>query len=299
MAKIRTLKPGIRTLSGGVLRSTWSRASTREERERDRDKHRRAQQPWRAWYKLEIWDHPTTGLRTLQLERMPICETCRRAPATIAHHKRPHNGIWELFIDPRNLESACKPCHDGAIQRGERAGNYARVIDLNSDVAVAANILYPAELHRSAIPLALVCGAPASGKSTFVEKNRQPGEIVIDVDAIVAELAGTPVRSNETKRDYLQAAMVERNRRLHALAREQRAPGAWFIVGAPSGTERARWARELGATRVIVISTPDDECVARIGRDANRAPIADELASAVYEWWRHFTRSAADEIIRG
>jgi 5-methylcytosine-specific restriction protein A len=292
MGKLRFSPPRLRTLRKR-LESGYS-GKNRLERERERDERRRSEQPWRAWYKLELWDHPRKGLRAQQLERQPICETCRAARATIAHHKRPHQGIWELFIDHKNLESACKACHDGAIQRGERAGNYSTEIDLSADAAIAANVLYPQKLQRSAIPLTIVCGAPGSGKSTYVEKHKQAGEITIDIDAIVAELAGTKVRSNQVQRDYLQAAMIERNRRLHALAHERCAPAAWFIIGAPQARERERWAASLGAAHVVVIETPLEECLARIYRDADRAPLADEISQAATGWWTRYSRSALD-----
>jgi len=41
---------------------------------------------------------------------------------TVVNHRRPHRGDWALFIDPRNHESVCKPCHDSAIQREEKRG---------------------------------------------------------------------------------------------------------------------------------------------------------------------------------
>jgi predicted kinase/5-methylcytosine-specific restriction endonuclease McrA len=294
---MRMLRPGLRMLNTSVVGKKWL-PSTRQERERDRDLRRSSQQPWRAWYHLAIWNHPSEGLRARQLEQKPICEACGRAPATVAHHKRQHSGSWELFVDPNNLESVCKPCHDGAIQRGERAGNYTNEIDLNQDVSIASNVLFPKTLARSAIPIAVVSGAPGSGKSHYVARHKRPGEIVINIDVIVAELAGTPIRSNETKKFYLQPAMIERNRRLNALARERQAARAWFIIGAPNAGERGRWATALGA-EVIVIETPADECMARIYRDPNRVPIADELAQAAIEWWGRYTRSPGDTIVCG
>ena len=55
----------------------------------------------------------------------PLCERClqvgRVTPATVANHRRPHRGDVALFFDRGNLESTCKACHDGPIQREERA----------------------------------------------------------------------------------------------------------------------------------------------------------------------------------
>jgi 5-methylcytosine-specific restriction protein A len=145
----------------------------------------------------------------------------------------------------------------------------------------------------------MVCGAPASGKSTYVDKHKQASDIVIDIDAIVAQFAGTALRSNEVKRAYFHAAMMERNRRLHVLAHERCALGAWFIIGAPEAKERERWAASLGATCVVVLKTPQEECVARIYRDANRAPLEDELVFAVSDWWARHSSSALDIAVDG
>lgn len=48
-------------------------------------------------------------------------------PATVANHKTPHRGDRKLFFYGE-LESACKNCHDQAIQRAEGEG-FAREID--------------------------------------------------------------------------------------------------------------------------------------------------------------------------
>lgn len=263
----------------------------RQQRERSRDRDRLAEQPWRAWYHLPIWDHPVTGLRAIQLARRPICEKCKRARATVAHHKRPHGGVWELFIDPNNLESVCKRCHDGEVQRGERAGNYAARIELVAGVAIPTNVLHP-QLARSAVPLTIVCGAPAAGKTEYVRQKAQRGDKVIDLDDIIADLAGSATRTAEAKRRHLCQALIERNRRLALLT--SGAP-AWFVVGAAAGWERRRWADGLGAQSVVLIDTPLRTCIARIRRDPLRAPIADELEEAAHGW---FARYSASNIAR-
>jgi 5-methylcytosine-specific restriction protein A len=66
------------------------------------------------------------GLRAHQLRHFPLCKHClkrqRITAATIANHVKPHKGDPVLFFDPLNLESTCKPCHDGPIQSFERTG---------------------------------------------------------------------------------------------------------------------------------------------------------------------------------
>jgi 5-methylcytosine-specific restriction enzyme A len=89
---------------------------------KDFDTRRRHELEYRAWYKLPIWQ----SSRVAQLARQPLCETCLKrgevTAATVVHHKEAHKGDWQKFIDPANHESACKPCHDGELQREERRG---------------------------------------------------------------------------------------------------------------------------------------------------------------------------------
>ena len=112
MARLKALPPSLPTLP-----STLAYAPTNE-RERDRFRDR---QHWRKWYRTARWKR----LRWSVLVRDRF--TCQRCGRTIsdtsllvANHKAPHRGDERLFWDEGNLEAACKPCHDGAIQSEER-----------------------------------------------------------------------------------------------------------------------------------------------------------------------------------
>ncbi len=91
----------------------------RIERRREQDKGRREAKPWRSWYQLKAW----RVRRVEQLAKQPLCERHLArgevVEATVANHRVPHRGDWELFIRGE-LESACAPCHDSEIQREER-----------------------------------------------------------------------------------------------------------------------------------------------------------------------------------
>lgn len=43
--------------------------------------------------------------------------------AEVVDHKIPHRGDLRLFLDPDNLQSLCKHCHDSHKQREERSGH--------------------------------------------------------------------------------------------------------------------------------------------------------------------------------
>jgi 5-methylcytosine-specific restriction endonuclease McrA len=65
-------------------------------------------------------------LRLAQLAAHPLCCLCAKLgivrAATVVDHIEPHKGNEELFFAAANLQSMCKPCHDGAKQELERTG---------------------------------------------------------------------------------------------------------------------------------------------------------------------------------
>ena len=85
---------------------------------------------YRRLYRTAEWKR----LQAAQLKKQPLCERCLNrgveVRATIVHHRMPHRGNLSLMFDPMNLESVCKPHHDGAIQADERRG-YSAAVDVN------------------------------------------------------------------------------------------------------------------------------------------------------------------------
>jgi 5-methylcytosine-specific restriction protein A len=101
--------------------------SDQADKRRQHDKARRQRSPWRKWYFTKAWK----TRRARQLAKVAYCEPCKRAGrtriATVANHKIPHRGDIKLFFSGE-LESACKHCHDSAIQREELEG-FSRDMD--------------------------------------------------------------------------------------------------------------------------------------------------------------------------
>lgn len=121
MGKLTNLRPAMRGLAPRIARST------------DAQGHSKGAETWRAWYHLARWKHPKTGLRMKVLIRDHF--TCQ-APACgklvgdtaqlVADHIAPHRGDPALFWCETNLETLCKPCHDGRKQALERRAALGR-----------------------------------------------------------------------------------------------------------------------------------------------------------------------------
>ena len=112
---------------GGVLPQAQAPALTREgycPKHKPPKAPRRASAEYHGWYSLPIW---TDDLRPAQLLREPFCRECaaryppgdprHRTWASVVDHITPHRGDWAKFIDPTNLQSLCKTCHDRKTAR--------------------------------------------------------------------------------------------------------------------------------------------------------------------------------------
>lgn len=282
----RTMPTSPRTLNRGAepardrTFARWGRErEARVERERDVVRGSAASRGYdRKWRRF----------RAAWLAEHPLCVMCEAHGAVVAaevvDHIVPHQGDRGLFWQDGNHQSLCKACHnrktvmeDGGFNRGAQS--------------------HPEFLRPSLVPLTIVCGPPCSGKSTYVAGRACPGDVVIDLDVIASEMAGTGL--HEWPVTVLGEAIRERNRRLLALsdpayvARD--APTvAWFIVTAPSAQRRAWWARVLQPREIVVLEVPRDVCAARaMDERSNWRGTVD----AIDAWWREYQRREGDALV--
>jgi 5-methylcytosine-specific restriction endonuclease McrA len=129
-------------------------------------------------------------LRAVVLGEEPLCRECSRrgivTPATLVDHILPKasNGS-----DAReNLQPLCADCHKEKTIR--------------EDSGFAATI--PKWIRPSAIPLTIVCGPPAAGKTSYVREHAQWNDLVIDLDAIIAMLSGGSNANGAGGRDHTE-----------------------------------------------------------------------------------------------
>lgn len=208
-------------------------------------------------------------------------------------HIIPHRGDQKLFWDKTNWQAMSGPCHsrktaseDGGFGNAPkgRAGTAEYI------PAYTGALRARSPLRRSALPLTIVSGPPGAGKSTWVSERAAPGDVVIDLDEIIAELSGLPLY--HAGLEWLSRGLQRRSELLASLAGAgDRTRHAWFIVSAPTKAERAMWKNALGAVQVVVIETPADACADRIRQDARRpAAVQLEHVSAARTWWTQYAR---------
>lgn len=215
------------------------------------------------------WDRE----RGVFLAANPWCVKCAaygtKTPATVVNHIIPHKMDLRLFWNRRNWEAVCGPCHNGPIQSAEkRSGGQRWAYSIPSDI------------QPSISPVMLVCGPPASGKTTYVKARAQPNDTIIDLDDYTVQAGG---RRWETDKTIVRAAFALRDAALHRLATKPTRM-AWLIVLAPTQDERSKWRAALGDVSMVVLDTPIDVCIDRIKRDPSRAHAAPRLIALANSW---------------
>lgn len=186
-------------------------------------------------------------MQTIKLNRVDdngdnICEYCGKPIVAkydcIGHHIEPLNerNVRDAMIslNPDNVMLVHHKCH---------------------------NIIHEKFVYKPK-QIYIVYGAPLSGKSTWVENNRNVGDLVIDIDRIWMCVSGC---AQYIKPDCLKSNVFGVRDTLIEQAKYRR--GKWnncYIVGGyPLVGERERLIRSLGA-REIFIDTSREECHARL-----------------------------------
>ena len=216
------------------------------------------------------------------LRAHPKCVKCGR-PANVVDHIVPHKGDWSLFWDFRgNVQSMCTPCHSKKTAMDD--GRWGML---------SMRPPFPGPLER---PLTVVCGPPGAGKTTYVASHAQPGDLVVDLDAIKSELSGLPPY-HANHEEWRERAMRERNKRLVGLCfPDCPHPRAWLISSCPLVADR-RWWRALGAETVL-IRPPIERVLQNISSDARRPPLrAHEHLHAAAEWFKRHSVEATETVL--
>ncbi len=109
---------------------------------------------------------------------------------------------------------------------------------------------YPGWLPKPDCAVTVVIGPPGNGARDHVAGLASPGDVIIDLPAIIAELSGgDPAKADKA---WVIAALTRRNAALAALAAPGGTSHAWLIAGAPKAWQRRFWQDMLGAEIVLL-----------------------------------------------
>lgn len=226
--------------------------------------------------------------RDQHLREYPLCEYCladgRTTAASVVDHDLPHEHDPSLFW-ANTYTSLCAAHHNGEKQRAEAmlsGDDLLAWVRRRKRPRKRWGFSIPHGLQPSAVPVTIISGAPASGKSTYARQHAKPGDLIIDFDIIRRAVGGTKW---DDRPEIIRAAFTRRAEMLHSLS--SRSEGqCWLIVMAPTQRERDTWREALGhKAQVIVLGTPEATCIERITRDPERKPVAAKQVEAVRTWW--------------
>jgi 5-methylcytosine-specific restriction endonuclease McrA len=222
-------------------------------------------------------------VRLSVLQDEPLCRFCKDAGKITPAQEVDHIDGNSRNNDRSNLRPLCKPCHTRRTVRDQGQGKMQ---------------WRPEWLRPSRIPLTIVCGPPASGKSTYVKEHAGKYDLVIDLDEIASSLSGQSLHDWDRSK-WLVPAMRRRNEILGDLSRATTArwPRAWLIVSEAKPEYRQWWDDTLKPERIIVIETQPDECMRRVRADSTRP--RDKTNAAITAWWSNYQRREGDEVVRG
>jgi hypothetical protein len=171
-------------------------------------------------------------------------------PSGIAVLQAQASGHYKLdkyagFFFRSNLQGLCRSCH--AIKS---------LADIQT---LGTRLSYVGTDRRNTT---VVCGPPASGKSTYVQQHLEDGDVYWDYDEVMAELSGLPMHQEDaTKRT---AVLLRRDRFIQETAEHQ---GRVYFIITRSTTKLARLLVSAGASLVEMDTTAGTRVVRLSQRD--------------------------------
>ena len=221
----------------------------------------------RKFYRSDEWLRFTQVLRLgRSVDGVLHCAYCGkpivRAYDAICHHKEPLTETnvtnMSIALNPDNIDVVHHACHN--------------------------------RIHADKLPhdheVFLVYGAPLSGKSSWVETVREPGDLIVDMDKIWHCIScGGGDAISYVKPPRLRAVAFALRDELFRIVemRVGKWERAYVIGGFPLLSERERLCRKFGAREVFIDAT-ETECLERL--DACEDGRGVEWQEFIREWFR-------------
>lgn len=200
--------------------------------------------------------------RLMFLAEHPLCAECERqgivTAASDVDHIQPVNGPGDpLFWESSNHQALCHECH--SKKTAKENGGFGNAVVERAKVF-------------------LVCGPPGSGKTTYVEQHKQPGDLIWDYDKILSALTDLPMY--ERPEGTIDIILALREALFKQLEKPGRIKRAWIIMAAPKRAQREEIKRRLNA-EIVMLNVPAEECIRRIS--SRHDP--EGWIKAIRYWW--------------
>lgn len=131
----------------------------------------------------------------------------------------------------------------------------------------------------------LVYGPPLSGKTTYVNKYKQRGDLLVDMDRIYQAITG--LEKFYKPNSLLSNAIAVQNTLIDNIkTRYGKWHNAWIVGGYADKYKRDRIINGLGA-EPILIDTSKEECITRLELDEKRKNLGWE--EYIIRWFEEYT----------
>ena len=131
----------------------------------------------------------------------------------------------------------------------------------------------------------IVYGSPASGKTTYVRKHMQPGDLVVDLDLLKQSISMADKTDASVRLLPIALAMRET---LYQLIEQRQidCDNVWVIGGLPNYDEREALRRRLDAELVFIEATKE-QCIERAMNDPERKD-KDIQVKVIEKWFKKY-----------
>ena len=132
----------------------------------------------------------------------------------------------------------------------------------------------------------IVWGCPGSGKTTYVKKHMEHGDMIVDLDLIKQSLS--MMDKTGAGDNLLQTALTIRELLYDLISRrEVNCNNVWVVSGLPDADERNVLAYRLKTDKLIYIEATKQQCIDRAMNDKDRKDKEIQL-KIIDKWFNKF-----------
>lgn len=182
------------------------------------------------FYHSTEWKHKR---REIMERDNGLCQRCGM-DAELVDHIIPSKDDWNDRLNSNNLQALCRSCHKAKTKREwmKHHKGMSRYMKIN-----------------------IVCGLPASGKSTYVKHHMTEHDLIYDYDELMQALTGLPSRHrNHDVHDYIMLFFDQMLRKLKA---EQTFNNVWIIRTLPDEKIDSLLANYHQLNHIVIMTEPN------------------------------------------